>query len=192
MLIINIMFKNVNLNDKWWIKLIKIINYFRNRFSMIDKLIIFYKVDTKRRFFFAHFRRIETIDYVMKRKSITKWKKLILKSFSIVFVKYEKNHIYRMLRLNEIIYRVSLIIWTKKKHSYDVEISIETSLKWSIFESFNSSTKKQIIKLNSITIFISIQIFQAKTSLFSFSSLIIEINTSFSDFASMIFLFSIR
>jgi hypothetical protein len=114
------------------------------------------------------------------------WKKLILKSFSIVLVKYEKNHIYRMLRLNEIIYRVSLIIWTKKKHSYDVEISIETSSKRSILESFNSSTKRQILKSNSITIFISIQIFQTKTSSLSLSSSIIEINTSFSDFVSMI------
>jgi hypothetical protein len=107
---INIMLKNVDLNDKWWIELIKTINYLRNRFSMIDKSIILYKVDTRKRFFFAYFRRIETIDYVMKRKSITKWKKLIFKSFSIVLVSYERNHIYRMLRLNKIIYRVSSII----------------------------------------------------------------------------------
>jgi hypothetical protein len=107
---INIKLKNVDLNDKWWIELIKTINYFQNRFSMIDKSIIFYEIDTKKKFFFAHFRRIETIDYVMKRKSITKWKKLISRSFSIVFVKYEKNHIYRMLRLNEIIYRVLFVI----------------------------------------------------------------------------------
>jgi hypothetical protein len=124
----------------------------------------------------------------MKRKSITKWKKLIFKSFSIVFVSYEKHHIYWMLRFNEIIYCISSIIWIKKKHSHDVETSIKTSSKRLIFESFNSSTKKQVLKSNSITILISIQIFQAKTSSFSFSSLIIEINTSFNDFASMIFL----
>jgi hypothetical protein len=88
MSMINIMLKNVDLNDKWWIELIKIINYFWNCFSMINKLIILYEVDTKRKFFFAHLRRIETIDYVMKRKSITKWKKSISKSFSIVLVKY--------------------------------------------------------------------------------------------------------
>jgi hypothetical protein len=41
---------------------------------MIDKLIIFYEIDTKKKFFFVHFRRIETINYVMKRKSIIKWK----------------------------------------------------------------------------------------------------------------------
>jgi hypothetical protein len=52
---INIMFKNVDLNDKWWIELIKIINYFRNRFSMIDKSIIFYKVDTKKKNLFRSF-----------------------------------------------------------------------------------------------------------------------------------------
>jgi hypothetical protein len=181
---INIIFKNVDLNNKWWIELIKTINYFRNCFSMIDKSIIFYEIDTKKKFFFVHFRRIETIDYAMKRKSITKWKKLISRSFSIVFVKYEKNHIYRMLRLNEIIYRVSFIIWIKKKHSHNVEISIETSSKRLIFESINSSTKRQTWKSNSMTILISIQIFQSAITSFSFSSSIIEINTLFSDFVS--------
>jgi hypothetical protein len=156
---INIMFKNVDLDDKWWIELIKTINYFRNRFSMIDKSIISYEVDTKRKSSFAHFRRIETIDYVMKRKSITKWKKLIFKSFSIVLVNYEKDHIYQMLRLNEIIYRVLFVIWIKEKHSNDVEILIETSSKRSIFESINSSTKKQVLESNFVTILISIQIF---------------------------------
>jgi hypothetical protein len=126
MLMINIMLKNVDLNDKWWIELIKTINYFRNRFSMIDKSIIFNEIDTKRKSFLVYLRRIETIDYAMKRKSITKWKKLNFKWFSIVLVSYEKNHIYRMLRLNEIIYRVSSIIWIKKKHSHDVEILIKT------------------------------------------------------------------
>jgi hypothetical protein len=188
MSMINIMLENVDLNDKWWIELIKTINYLRNRSSMIDRSITFYEVDTRKKFFFAHFRRIEIIDYVMKRKSITKWKKLILRSFSIVLVRYKKNHIYRMLRLNEIIYRVSSIIWTKKTHSHDVEISIETSSKRSTFESFNSSTKRQALESNSITILISTQIFQTETSSFSLSSSIIEINTSFSDFVSMILL----
>jgi hypothetical protein len=45
----SIMFENVNLNDKWWIELIKIINYFRNRFSMTNKSINFYEIDTKRK-----------------------------------------------------------------------------------------------------------------------------------------------
>jgi hypothetical protein len=39
MSMINILLKNVDLNDKWWIELIKIINYFRNRFSMINKSV---------------------------------------------------------------------------------------------------------------------------------------------------------
>ncbi len=139
MSMINIMLKNVDLNDKWWIELIKTINYLRNRFSMIDRSITSYEIDTRKKLFFAHLRRIEIIDYVMKRKSITKWKKLISRSFSIVLVKYEENHIYRMLRFNEIIYRVLSVIWIKKKReeSFFVEIS-----KRSIFESTESSTKK--------------------------------------------------
>jgi hypothetical protein len=77
---------------------------------MINKSIIFYEIDTKKKSFLASLRRIEITSYVMKRKSITKWKKFVLKSFFAVLVKYEKNHIYWMLRLNEIIYRVSSVI----------------------------------------------------------------------------------
>jgi hypothetical protein len=50
----------------------QIINYFRNRFSMINKSIISFEINTRRKFFFAHFRRIETTDYVIKRKLIMK------------------------------------------------------------------------------------------------------------------------
>jgi hypothetical protein len=139
---ISIMLKNVDLNDKWWIELIKTINYFRNRSSMTNKSIIFFEIDTKRKFFFAHFRRIETTSYVMKRKLVTKWKKLALKSFFVVFVKYEKNHIYWMLRLNEIIYRVSFVIWINKKRKKSFFFISETSTKRSIIELIIFSTKK--------------------------------------------------
>jgi hypothetical protein len=72
MLMINIMLKNADLKNKWWIELIKTINYFRNRFSMTNKSITFYEVDTRKKFCLIHFRRIKTIDYVMKRKSVTR------------------------------------------------------------------------------------------------------------------------
>jgi hypothetical protein len=150
---INIMLKNVDFNNKWWIELIKTINYFRNRFSMIDKLIILYEVDTKRKSFFVHLRRIETTSYVMKRKSVTKWKKLASRSFFVVFVEYEKDHIYRMLRLNEIIYRVSSVIWIKKKR--EESFFVEISAKRSVFESIESSTKRQALESNLIIILIS-------------------------------------
>jgi hypothetical protein len=177
MSMISIMFKNVDLNDKWWIELIKTINYLRNRFSMIDRSITSYEVDTKRKFFFVHLRRIETIDYAMKRKSITKWKKLISRSFSIVLVKYEEDHIYRMLRLNEIIYRVSSVIWIKKKRekSFLVEIS-----KRSISESTESSTKRQALESNSIIILIFSSLLSQSDIVISFSSTLStkRVNTS--------------
>jgi hypothetical protein len=124
MSMIDIMFKNVYLNDKWWIELIKTINYLSNHSSMTNKSIIFYEIDTKRKSFLAHLRRIETTNYAMKRKSITKWKKLALRSFLAVFVEYEKDHIYRMLRFNEIIYRVSSVIWIKEKREESLFIEI--------------------------------------------------------------------
>ncbi len=147
-----IMLTNVDLHDKWWIELIKTINYLRNRSSMINKSMIFYESDTRKKSFLAHFCRIETTNYVMKRKSITKWKKFVFKSFFVVLVEYEKYHIYRMLRLNEIIYRVSFVIWIKKKReeSLLVETSNEISTKRSIIESIEFSTKKQVLESNSI------------------------------------------
>ncbi len=152
MSMISIMLKDVDLNDKWWIELIKTVNYFRNRSSMTNKSIIFFEIDTKRKFFFAHFRRIETTSYVMKRKSITKWKKLAFRSFSVMLVNYEKEHIYRMLRLNEIIYRVSSVIWIKKKRKESFSFISETSTKRSIIESVIFSTKRQVLESNSIII----------------------------------------
>jgi hypothetical protein len=61
-----------------------------------------------------------------------------------------------MLRFNEIIYRVSFVIWIKKKReeSLLVEISNKISTKRSIIESIKSSTKKQVLESNSIIIFI--------------------------------------
>jgi hypothetical protein len=188
------MLKNVDLNDKWWIKLFKTFYYFRNRFFVIDKSIIFYEIDTKKKSFFAHLRRVETIDYVMKRKLITRWKKLISKSFSIVFVKYEKNHIYQMLRLNEIIYRVSFVVWIKKKRKkFFVKIADETSTKRSIIESIEFSTKRQILKSNSIIIFMSSFQFNQSIVVISFFSVLFtaKINTSSIESISSISILSV-
>jgi hypothetical protein len=52
MSMINIMLKDVDLNDKWWIELIKTINYLRNRSSMTNKSIIFFEVRHETKIFF--------------------------------------------------------------------------------------------------------------------------------------------
>jgi hypothetical protein len=57
-----------------------------------------------------------------------------------------------MLRLNEIIYRVSSVIWIKKKRKESFLFIFETSIKRSIIDSIIFSTKKQILKSNSIII----------------------------------------
>jgi hypothetical protein len=178
MSMINIMLKNVDLNDKWWIELIKTINYFRNRFSMTNRSITSFEIDTRWKFFLAHLRRIETTSYVMKRKSVTRWKKLVLRSFSVVLVNYEENHIYRMLRLNEIIYRVSFVIWIKKKREESFFFISETSTKRSIIESVILSTKRQAFESNSIIILmLSFQQLVVVVSFFSVLSTT-KVNTS--------------
>ncbi len=182
MSMISIMLKNVDLDDKWWIELIKTISYLRNRFSMTNRSIISYEIDTKRKSFLAHLRRIETTSYAMKRKSVTEWKKLVLRSFFAMLVEYEKDHIYRMLRLNEIIYHVSFVIWIKKKReeSLLVEISDKVSTKRSIIESIEFSTKRQVIESNSIIILMSSPQLNQSAAVVSLSSTLFtaEVNTS--------------
>ncbi len=145
---------------------------------MINKLIISFEINTRRKFSFVHLRRIKTMSYVMKRKSITRWKKLALRSFSVVLVNYEKDHIYRMLRLNEIIYRVSSVIWIKKK--WKESLISETSTKRSIIDSIIFSTKKRILKSNSIIILmLSFQLSQSIIVVSFFSTFSTkEVNTS--------------
>jgi hypothetical protein len=85
-----------------------------------------------------------------------------------------------MLRLNEIIYRVSSVIWIKKKRKKSFFVIFETSTKRSIIESIIFSTKRQALKSNSIiNLVFSSQLNQSAdvVSLFSILS-IARINTS--------------
>jgi hypothetical protein len=160
---------------------------------MINKSIISFEVDTRRKFFFAHLRRIETTSYVMKRKSVTRWKKLVLRSFSVVLVNYEKNHIYRMLRLNEIIYRVSSVTWIKKKRKESFFFIFETSTKRSITKSIISSTKRQVLKSNSIIILMFSSQFDQSVDVVSLSSVLstARVNTSNIESTSSISILSV-
>ncbi len=187
MSMISIMLKNVDLNDKWWIELVKTVNYLRNRSSMTNRSIIPFEVDTRRKFSFAHLRRIETTNYVMKRKSVTRWKKLVLRSFSVVLVDYEEDHIYRMLRLNETIYRVSSVIWTKKKREESFSFISETSTKRSIIESVISSTKRQVLEPNFIIILMFSSQLNQSIAVVSFFPVLstAKVNTSSTEFESI-------
>jgi hypothetical protein len=159
---------------------------------MINKSIISFEIDTRRKFSFAHLRRIETTNYVIKRTSITKWKKFAFKSFFVVLVNYEKNHIYRMLRFNEIIHRVSFIIWIKKKRE-SFFLIFETSTKRFVIESNIFSTKRQILKSNSIIIFMLSSQFNLSTDVVLFFSIFstTKINTSSIESISSISIFSV-
>jgi hypothetical protein len=66
----------------------------------------------------------------------------------------------------------------------DLNRNIVKAIDFRINQFFDEETN---FKSNSMTIFISIQIFQSTVASFSFSSSIIEINTFFSDFVSTIF-----
>jgi hypothetical protein len=86
-----------------------------------------------------------------------------------------------MLRFNEIIYRVSSVIWIKKKREELLLVKIlNKSTKRSIFESIESSAKKQAFESNSMIIFIFLsQLSQSITAVSLFSIFLTEtINTS--------------
>jgi hypothetical protein len=98
-----------------------------------------------------------------------------------------------MLCFNEIIYRVSSVIWIKKKRqeSLLVEISNKASTKWSIFESIEFSTKKQIIELNSIIIFMFSSQQSIIVVLFISTFFTAEFNSSSTESTSSISIFSV-
>jgi hypothetical protein len=107
-----------------------------------------------------------------------------------------RNHIYRMLRFNEIIYRVSSVIWIKKKREESlVEIADEISAKRSITKLIEFSTKRQVLesssiikfstkrqalKSNSIIIFMLLSQFNQSFAVVSFFSVLFtaKVNTS--------------
>jgi hypothetical protein len=99
-----------------------------------------------------------------------------------------------MLCFNEIIYRVSSVIWIKKKREelFFVEISNKTSAKWSIIESIKFSTKKQVIESNSIIILMSSsQLNQSTVVVWLFSTFFTaEVNTSSIELISSISILS--
>jgi hypothetical protein len=100
---INAMLKNADLSNKWWIELIKTINYLRNRSSIVNRDVIFYETINDVKLILSNLQQIETINYVITRKLATRWKKFQNRAFQTVFVDYEKDHIYRMLISNETI-----------------------------------------------------------------------------------------
>jgi hypothetical protein len=85
-----------------------------------------------------------------------------------------------MLRLNEIIYRVSSVIWIKKKRKKSFFFISETSTKRSIIESIIFSTKRQALKSNSIIIFMFSSQLSQSITVVSLSSILLteEVNTS--------------
>jgi hypothetical protein len=99
-----------------------------------------------------------------------------------------------MLRFNEIIYRVSFVIWIKKKRekSFLIEISNKTSAKRSIFESVKFLTKRQVIESISIIILmLSSQLNQSIVVVSFISTLFTaEFNTSSTESISSISILS--
>jgi hypothetical protein len=97
-----------------------------------------------------------------------------------------------MLRLNEIIYRVSSVIWINKKRESFLFIS-ETSTKRFVIESSIFSTKKQALKSNSISIFMFSFQFNQSTDVVSLFSIFstTRINISSIESISSISIFSV-
>jgi hypothetical protein len=97
-----------------------------------------------------------------------------------------------MLRFNEIIYRVSFVTWIKKKREESFFFISETSIKRSITKSIIFSTKRQILKSNSIIILMFSSQFDQSADVVSFSSVLstAKVNTSSIESTSSISIFS--
>jgi hypothetical protein len=179
---INIMLKNVDLNDKEWIELIKTINYFRNRSSMIDKSIIFLRNWHEKKNSFSFI-------FVESKQSITLWnvnrsrneKKIDLK---IIFDRARK--IRKKSHLSNVAFQRDFLSCfvchlnqekTRRIIFHENLKQINKMINLWINRNFD---EKQIFELNSIIIFISSSQFNQLIIVVSFFSILStkRINTS--------------
>ena len=109
---INIMLKNVDLSKKWWLKVIIIVNLYRNISSIADLknkinwFITFFEIFTNHMYNYNHIRRVNQLNEILNIKFSTDWKKLIDHIKSMILIDYEEEHIYQMIDWNNKIKRM--------------------------------------------------------------------------------------
>lgn len=109
------MLKDLTLDKKWWVELVRTANYLRNRSPVVNLDITPYEASTGVRPELGHLRAIGTIGYAMLRKPATGWKKFEDRTIRCLLLGYDGNHIYRMLSPQGKVYRASQVIWNNEK-----------------------------------------------------------------------------
>ena len=111
----SIIIEDINLNWKYWFKLIFATNYFRNRNLIQIYKLSFYELNIKRKSRLTHIKRINIEGFIIVKRFIIDWKKDQARVKKGVFIDYVNDYIYRMLLSNDRIMKVFKVIWCQKK-----------------------------------------------------------------------------
>ena len=118
---ISIMLKNSDLSKKWWLKIIIIVNLYRNISSIVDlkdkinQFIIFFEIFTSHIYNYNYIRRINQLNETLNIKLSTNWKKLIDHIKSMILIDYERKHVYRIIDWSNKIKRMFNVYWLNHK-----------------------------------------------------------------------------
>lgn len=123
------MLKDLALDKKWWIELIKTANYLRNRSPVANLNVTPYEASTGIKPQLGHLKTIGTTGYAMLRKPSTGWKKFEDRSIKCLLIGYDGDHIYRMLTPQGKIYRASQVSWNNEKRQPTDSIDDEPQAK---------------------------------------------------------------
>ena len=103
---------NSTVLTKYWSEAIRVVNYLRNRSSNIRLEIILYEKNHEIKLDLSHVRIWDFKGLTLKHDKNFKFKKKVT---LCRLIEYENDHIYRLLSNDELIFRVIIVKWLKKR-----------------------------------------------------------------------------
>ena len=130
----------IKLNRRWWLKLLIIVNYFRNRVFVADWNIILYEIWTNSSSSLSHICSIDKFEYVLSRKLVIDWIHKRSRNSLIMFIEYQKNHIYKMMHFDDKLKTYFKMNWIND--SWRKNFDEQRKSKWFKFELLLFDTHK--------------------------------------------------
>ena len=146
----------IKLSRKWWLKLLIIVNYLRNRAFVADRNIISYKIWMNSSSSLSHIRSIDKFEYALNRKLVIDWIHKKSRDFLIMLIEFQKNHIYKMIHFDDKLKTYFKINWIndswrknldeqKKSKWFKLKLLFFNIHKHQLFDNHEHQTSQMIV-----------------------------------------------
>ena len=134
----------IKLNRRWWLELLIIVNYLRNRVFVANRNIILYEIWMNSSSSLSHIRSIDKFEYVLNQKLVINWTHKKSRDSLIMFIEFQKDHIYKMMHSDDklkMYFKINRIndSWRGISISKENRSNLSLSYCLSIFININSS-----------------------------------------------------